>query len=263
MTALAQRKDLVGRDETMASARFIAVCVPAFVASVSATVSFSRSMCCEMEMPGGWTMSMMWMRMRGQTWFASALTFLLMWLAMMVAMMLPSALPTFLRTRRRWISLCSMASGYFAIWTAAGVGIYALGVVSAAVATQSESFSRAVPLLLSAFLIAAGSIQFTGWKMTHLLRCRSPFGCAISCPQHETSFRLGCKQGVACCICCAAPMTIQLALGVMNSLVMIAVATIIAAEKLLPRPAIVARLVGIVTISAGVTFFCAVFIRPA
>jgi len=205
-----------------------------------------------MEMPGGWTMSMMRMRMPGQTWFASALSFLLMWLAMMVAMMLPSALRTFLKTRRHGASLCSMASGYFAIWLAAGIGIYALGVAFAALAVRSELFSRAVPLLLGASLIAAGAIQFTRWKMTHLLRCRSPFGCAISCPQHETSFRLGCKQGAVCCVCCAAPTTIQLALGIMNPLVMIVVAVIIAAEKLLPRPAIVARLVGIWAIIAGV-----------
>jgi predicted metal-binding membrane protein len=112
-----------------------------------------------------------------------------MWLAMMVAMMLPSALPTFLKTRRQWASLCYMASGYFAIWLAAGFGIYALGVAFAAVATRSELFSRAVPLLLGASLIAAGAIQFTRWKMTPLLRCRSPFGCASSCPQWETSFR--------------------------------------------------------------------------
>ena len=51
-------------------------------------------------------------------------------------------------------------------------------------------------------------------------------------------------------------MTIQLVLGVMNPLVMIAVATIIAAEKLLSRPAIVARVVGISTIIAGVTLIC-------
>jgi predicted metal-binding membrane protein len=261
MTACPQRINLVGRDEAT-SARFIAVCVLAFVAGVSATVYFSRWMCCEVEMPGGWTMSMMWMRMRGQTWFASALSFLLMWLAMMVAMMLPSALPTFLKTRRRWTSLCCMAFGYFAIWAAAGVGIYAFGVAFAAVAMRSELVSRAVPLLLSTLLIAAGTIQFTRWKMTHLMRCRSPFGCAISCPQHETGFRLGCKQGAACCVCCVAPMTIQLALGAMNPLVMIAVATVIAAEKLLPRPAIVARFVGISAIIAGVTFFCVV-LRPA
>lgn len=261
MTAQPQRLNLIGREE--ASARFIAVCALVFVASVSATVYFCRSMCCEMEMPGGWTMSMMWMRMRGQTWGTSAVSFLLMWLAMMVAMMLPSALPTFLKTRRHWASLSSMASGYFAMWAAAGVGIYALGVAFAAVAMRSESFSRAVPFLVSALLIAAGSIQFTRWKMTHLSRCRSPFGCATSCPQHESSFQLGCKQGAACCICCVAPMTIQLALGVMNPLVMIAVATIIAAEKLLPRPALVARFVGISTIIAGVLFFWGVFVRLA
>jgi predicted metal-binding membrane protein len=57
-------------------------------------------------------------------------------------------------------------------------------------------------------------------------------------------------------------MTIQLALGVMNPLVMIAVATIIAAEKLLPRPAIVARLVGISAIIAGLASFCGKFVRP-
>jgi len=238
---------------------FVASCAVAFAAGISATVYFCHSMCCEMEMPDGWTMSMMWMRMRGQTWFGSAISFLLMWLAMMVAMMMPSALPMFLKTKRPWTSLCSMASGYFAIWLAAGVGVYVIGVMFAAVAMGSEWFSRAVPWLLATTLIAAGAIQFTRWKMTHLLRCRSPFGCAISCPQYETGFRLGCKQGVACCVCCAAPMTIQLALGIMNPLVMIVVAVVIAAEKLLPRPAVVARFVGILAIVAGIALFCAVF----
>ena len=263
MAGQLQHYDSAGGDEVSPLAGFVAVCVLAFAASVWATVYFCRSMCCEMEMPGGWTMSMMWMRMPGQTWFASGISFLFMWLAMMVAMMMPSALPTFLRTRRPWASLCSMTSGYFAIWLAAGVGIYALGVAFATVAMRSELFSRAVPLLLGASLIAAGAIQFTRWKMTHLLRCRSPFGCAISCPQRETSFRLGCKQGATCCVCCAAPMTIQLALGIMNPLVMIVVAIVIAAEKLLPRPAIVARLVGISAIIAGVASFYVVLLRPS
>ena len=55
-------------------------------------------------MPGGWTMSMTWMRMPGQTWPGVAASFLGMWVVMMVAMMLPSlvadavALP---RGRRR------------------------------------------------------------------------------------------------------------------------------------------------------------------
>src|SRR5437667_10862969 len=95
-----QHRNSAGDEETSRPAEFITVCVLAFVAGVLATVYFCRSMCCEMEMPGGWTMSMMWMRMPGHTWLASATTFLLMWLAMMIAMMLPSALPTILKTRR-------------------------------------------------------------------------------------------------------------------------------------------------------------------
>jgi uncharacterized membrane protein len=54
-------------------------------------------------------------------------------------------------------------------------------------------------------------------------------------------------------------MTIQLVLGIMNPVVMIVVAMVIAAEKFLPRPAIVARFVGISAIIAGVASFCAVF----
>jgi predicted metal-binding membrane protein len=258
-----RHKNSAGGSDAALQVEFMAVCVLAFIAGVAATIYFCRSMSGGMEMPGGWTMSMTWMRMPGQSWIMSAAMFLLMWLAMMVAMMLPSALPTFLKTQRQWASLCYMASGYFAIWLAIGVGIYALGVSLATVEMRSELISRAVPLFLGASLIAAGAFQFTRWKMTHLLRCRSPFGCAASCPQNETSFRLGCKQGVECCVCCAAPMTILLALGMMNPLVIIVVAIVIAAEKLLPRPAIVTRLVGILAIIAGVAYLCAVFLRPS
>ena len=206
-------------------------------------------------------MSLMWMRMHGQTWAASATSFLLMWLAMMVAMMMPSALPIFLNTRRSLAEakaantpafLTLLASGYFTVWLAVGAGIYAFGVAFATATTRWESFSRTVPVLSGTSLIAAGLFQFTRWKMSGLLRCRSALGCAASCPERETSFRLGCKQGVACCVCCTAPMMIQLALGVMNPLVMVGVALVIAAEKLLPRPEIVFRFIGVVAIVAGV-----------
>jgi len=53
-----------------------------------------------MPMPGGWTMSMMWMRMPEQTWLGAAVSFLSMWIAMMLAMMLPSLTPVLLRHRQ-------------------------------------------------------------------------------------------------------------------------------------------------------------------
>lgn len=207
-------------------------------------------------------MSMMWMKMSGQSWAASGGSFLLMWLAMMLAMMLPSALPKFLHTRQPlartenaeaaaspWL----MAAGYFAIWLAVGAGIYLLGIGFAATAMRWESVSRMVPALAGGSLLAAGVIQFTRWKMASLHRCRSPLGCTALCREREKSFRLGCKQGAACCVCCAAPMLIQLSLGVMNPLLMVAITLVIAAEKLLPRPDITVRIVGVAALAAGIT----------
>ncbi|MBN9385913.1 MAG: DUF2182 domain-containing protein [Chitinophagaceae bacterium] len=252
MIAAPQHENADSRNTTRLPAKFIVVCTIAFVAGVSTTAYFIRSMGDEMEMPGGWKMSMMWMRMPGETWLASGLSFLYMWLAMMVAMMMPSALPTFLKTRRQWYSLCYMMLGYFAVWLIAGAGIYVLGIPFAMAAMQSVLFSHIVPLLLGTSLIAAGAIQFTRWKTVHLLRCRSSYGCAVPCPQDKGSFRIGCKQGIACCMCCAAPMMIQLTLGIMNPLVMIVIAIAIAAEKLLPRPVITARLIGSAAILTGI-----------
>jgi len=58
-------------------------------ASVAATIGWSASMSVmgAMPMPGGWTMSMTWMRMPGQGWPGAAASFLGMWVVMMVAMM--------------------------------------------------------------------------------------------------------------------------------------------------------------------------------
>ena len=56
---------------------------------------------------------------------------------------------------------------------------------------------------------------------------------------------------------------ILITLGMMNPLVMVGIAIVIAAEKLLPRAEIVTRLVGISAIIAGVASICAVFLRPS
>jgi predicted metal-binding membrane protein len=73
-----------------------------FDASAAATIVWCASMSAmgAMPMPGGWTMSMVWMRMPGQTWSGAAASFLGMWIAMMVAMMLPSLVPMLWRHRQ-------------------------------------------------------------------------------------------------------------------------------------------------------------------
>jgi predicted metal-binding membrane protein len=79
----------------------------------------------EMPMPGGWTMSMAWMPIEGQTWFSAAAAFLGMWVVMMGAMMLPSLIPTLWRFRQMAAEMGETGPGrlaaltglaYFVVW---------------------------------------------------------------------------------------------------------------------------------------------------
>ncbi len=126
MTVQLQRQYLTGGVRYSQPLGFIAMCALAFFGGVWATAYFCHTMHGGMDMPGGWTMSMIWMRMNGHSWFSSAADFQLMWLAMMAAMMLPSAVPMFLKTSRSPTSLAAMAAGYFTVWQAVGAGIYVL-----------------------------------------------------------------------------------------------------------------------------------------
>src|SRR6266853_428005 len=74
---------------------FFGVSALLFAASAAVTIAWCASMSAMggMPMPGGWTMSMAWMRTPGQTWPGAAASFLVIWVLMMVAMMLPSWMP--------------------------------------------------------------------------------------------------------------------------------------------------------------------------
>src|SRR6516164_7491915 len=87
--------------ERAAQQAFYGVSGLLFAASAAVTIRWSSSMSAmsAMPMPGGWTMSMAWMRMPGQTWTGAAASFLGMWVAMTVAMMLPSVAPMLWRYR--------------------------------------------------------------------------------------------------------------------------------------------------------------------
>src|SRR5262249_45212516 len=81
---------------------FVGVSAVLVPASAGVTIVWCASMSAMggMAMPGGWTMSMTWMRMPGQTWPGAATSFVGMWVVMMVAMMLPSLVPMLWRYRQ-------------------------------------------------------------------------------------------------------------------------------------------------------------------
>lgn len=235
---------------------FLLGCATVFVIAATATIHFCRSMAGGMDMPGGWKMCMMWMPMPGYTWTGSAVMFLLMWLAMMVAMMLPSALPMLLNIRKSTghfeMLAVFAATGFFFVWMVIGGAVYAAGVWYAIETMHTDWLSWITPLLSGGTLILCGIVQFTPWKLSKLRQCRAP-----DCGMLEDGgtiaggWQYGLKQGMACCLCCAGPMLALLVLGAMNLTVMVVIAGVIAAEKLLPWPEKVVRVFGVMALLAG------------
>ena len=237
-----------------------AVSAIVFTTAAGITWYSSRSMSGGMPMAGGWTMSMAWMPMGA--WMESGMMFAGMWVAMMIAMMLPSTLPILLLYRRAarfrgetrtGLLSTLMATGYFGVWAVFGIIAYLAGLGIALLAMKSGAFSRAVPIASGVALVAAGIYQVTPWKAACLRHCRDPLSLVAGHMQSgwRGALRLGVHHGAFCAACCWALMLIQLALGVMNLLVMIAVALVIALEKLVSRGLLVARFTGVLAMAGG------------
>jgi predicted metal-binding membrane protein len=211
-------------------------------------------------MPGGWTMSMAWMLMPGQTWAGAAASFLGMWVVMMVAMMLPSLVPVLVRyrqavattggTRLGWLTAI-VGAAYFAVWTLFGLAAFPLGAALATIEMQQPALARAVPLAAGVTVLIAGAVQFTAWKAHHLACYREAPGRTLPADA-GTAWRHGVRLGLHCGHCCAGLMLILLVVGVMDLGAMAVVAAALTAERLAPAGVRVARAIGAIVVVAGV-----------
>jgi predicted metal-binding membrane protein len=241
----------------------LAVSALLFVLSTGVTIVWSTSMSAmgEMSMPGGWTMSMAWMRMPGQTWPDAAASFLGMWVVMMVAMMLPCLVPVLLRYRRaiertdqmhlgRLTTLVGV--GYFLVWIVFGIAIFPLGVGLAAIEMQLPALARAVPITVGVVVVIAGALQFSAWKGHHLACCRGVSVRRRTLPaEARIAWRHGVRQGLHCSCCCANLMAILLVVGIMDLRVMTIVTATLTVERLTPAGERVARVAGAAIIGIG------------
>ncbi|OUL84920.1 hypothetical protein CA603_24545 [Paraburkholderia hospita] len=182
--------------------------------------------------------------------------FLMAWAVMMVAMMFPAALPLMLlyraATRERtgrpgaWPGMAALLTGYVALWTAAGLPVYAYQWIMDHV---SEGAAIAPGLLL----IAGGVYQFTRLKRSCHTRCSNPLFFLMRHwrPGAWGALRLGVLHAVDCIGCCAGLMVALVALGAMNMAWMLTAAVIIFIEKTLPGGHRVARPLGTALIAGG------------
>jgi predicted metal-binding membrane protein len=163
-------------------------------------------------------------------WFAVS------WLLMMAAMMLPSLVPAalaFARAGERTVA--AFVVGYLAAWTAAGLVAYLLFEAVRSLDLAFLAWDRAGRYVAAGLILAAAAYQLTAAKAGCLQRCRTPLRLAgEERPGAGGGLRGGLRHGLYCVGCCAGLMAALFALGVMSLTWMVAVAVLIAAERLLP-----------------------------
>lgn len=239
---------------------FLGVAALLFMGSAAITVYWCGSMGV-MPMPGGWSMSMMWMRMPGQSWLGAAGTFLGMWLVMMAAMMLPALTPMLWRYREsvgathgiRLVRLLGLVTaGYFCVWTVLGLMVFLAGAGWAALEMRSTTLAHIAPIFAGLVVLGGGALQLTRWKVRRLARCRELPACGCrSLADAASAWRYGVRIGRHCGYCCAGLTAILLAVGVMDLRAMAVVTAGISLERLAPAGERYARALGVAAMTVG------------
>ena len=173
------------------------------------------------------------------------------WVVMMTAMMAPSITPMVLLyasiQRRRGergagehvVSVSAFVAGYFVAWTAFGLVAYVLFVGVRSVSIDALRWSEGGPYVAGAVLLAAAIYELTPAKEACLRRCRGPLGFVMEHWREGSvgALRMGAIHGTWCVGCCWGLMATLFGLGIMSITWMVLVAALIAAQKLLPKPA--------------------------
>jgi predicted metal-binding membrane protein len=188
---------------------------------------------------------------------------ILMWWLMMVAMMVPSAAPMILlyaQAHRARIGnaaappTAAFLLGYLACWLAFALAAAAAQLwLQSVMLTSPMSMALRDPMLQGSVLIAAGAYQLSPLKNACLAQCRSPAAFLVRHyrPGAAGALRMGMVHGAYCVGCCWLLMLLLFVGGVMNIMWVVALALLVAAEKLLPKGEWIARLAGAALVAWG------------
>lgn len=172
------------------------------------------------------------------------------WVVMMAAMMIPSVAPTVLmydRLRGGRVARGDEAPvdatvlflcGYLLVWTATGLGAYALVEFVRSLDPAFLAWDEAGRYITASVIVAAAGYQLTSSKKARLAACRNPKVLAERWRRGRVgALELGIRYGGWCLGCCWALMAALFAMGVMSLGWMALIAAFIGAERLLPWPA--------------------------
>jgi predicted metal-binding membrane protein len=199
-------------------------------------VAMALDMSGPMNGPGAWMMTPDWDARHVLLLWA-------MWSVMMIGMMLPTASGLILvygaAARRQFGPraagrIYSLASGYLVVWVAFSVAATALQRLLTSALLLSPMMQLSMPAVSSGLLIAAGIYQFTPMKHACLRACQSPMAVLMTRWRDGAAgaFRLGLDHGIYCLGCCWALMLLLFVGGVMNLMVIAALTSVVAMEKI-------------------------------
>lgn len=189
--------------------------------------------------------------------------YLLAWGVMMAAMMLPSAIPMIAlfgavnrkgnRTAQAWLSTGTFALTYLVVWLACGVPVFAASLLLNRAGMANPLLANVLPRAVALVLVAAGLYQFSPLKQSCLRACRSPLGFLLGNWRsgYAGSLRIGLKHAASCVGCCLGLMIVLVAAGAMSLPWVLLIATLIFAEKVIPRGEWTARISGVVLVMLG------------
>lgn len=198
----------------------------------------------------------------GGTMGLGLVAFIPVWTLMMAAMMLPSVAPVAVLYERtvtdnRVRRLGAFAAGYIVVWGLAGVPAFAIAALLSSVAMDHPQTAR---YMAAGIFLVLGLYQVSPLKDRCLSHCRSPFSLLM----HYSSFhgalrdlRAGTHHALYCLGCCWALMLVLVVAGIMNLLVMVALAAVILIEKYWSRGPAFSR---VVAAAAVVLAVAAIFI---
>jgi predicted metal-binding membrane protein len=184
----------------------------------------------------------------GGTMGLGLVAFIPVWTLMMAAMMLPSVAPVAVLYERsvtdnRMLRLAEFAAGYIVVWGLAGLPAFAIAALLSSVSMDHPQTAR---YMAAGIFLLLGLYQVSPLKDRCLSHCRSPFSLLI----HYANFhgplrdlRAGTHHALYCLGCCWALMLVLVVAGIMNLLVMVALAAVILIEKYWSRGPVFSRVV--------------------
>jgi predicted metal-binding membrane protein len=144
------------------------------------------------------------------------------------------------------------------VWSAAGLAAYGLFELVRSIDPAFLAWDEAGRYVTGGVIAVAAVYQLTPLKQACLVKCRSPMMFLAERWRHGRAgaLELGLRHGAWCLGCCWALMAALFAVGVMSLGWMALIAALIAAEKLLPWPALARGTVAVLllVIGLGVAF---------